>query len=189
MEFLTYMFVPLSVGMFPHLFQHWMTAKDVKTFRPVVILHPFFIMLVWAPCVLLGIWASIATIKGVPVIPANLDEPNKVLGILVKKLTNPTVAGFLGVGIVSATMSLDSQFLALSSMFTHDILLRAFGEKRLGDRQRILLGRGLVVAIVVLSYLLSLACAALGVHVGRLVLFRFFRPLPAHILRALLARV
>ncbi len=156
MEFLTYMFVPLSVGMFPHLFQHWMTAKDVKTFRPVVILHPIFIMLVWAPCVLLGIWASIATLKGMPVIPANLDEPNKVLGILVKKLTNPTVAGFLGVGIVSATMSLDSQFLALSSMFTHDILLRAFGEKRLGDKQRILLGRSLVVAIVVVAYLVSL---------------------------------
>ncbi len=155
-EFLTYMFVPLSVGMFPHLFQHWMTAKDVKTFRSVVILHPIFIMLVWAPCVLLGIWASIATLKGMPVIPANLDEPNKVLGILVKKLTNPTVAGFLGVGIVSATMSLDSQFLALSSMFTHDILLRAMGEKRLGDKQRILLGRSLVVTIVVLAYLLSL---------------------------------
>ena len=154
--FLTYMFVPLSVGMFPHLFQHWMTAKDVKTFRPVVILHPLFIMLVWAPCVLLGVWASIATLKGVPVIPVNLDEPNKVLGILVKKLTNPTVAGFLGVGIVSATMSLDSQFLALSSMFTHDILLRAFGEKRLGDKQRILFGRSLVVAIVVLAYLVSL---------------------------------
>jgi SSS family solute:Na+ symporter len=142
--------------MFPHLFQHWMTAKDVKTFRPVVILHPLFIMLVWAPCVLLGIWASIATLKGIPVIPVDLDEPNKVLGILVKKLTNPTVAGFLGVGIVSATMSLDSQFLALSSMFTHDILLRAFGEKRLGDKQRILLGRLLVVTIIVLAYLVSL---------------------------------
>ena len=77
MEFLTYMFVPLSVGMFPHLFQHWMTAKDVKTFRPVVILHPIFIMLVWAPCILLGIWASIATLNGMPVIPANLDEPEQ----------------------------------------------------------------------------------------------------------------
>ena len=51
---MTYMFVPLSVGMFPHLFQHWMTAKDVKTFRSVVILHPLFIMIVWAPCMLLG---------------------------------------------------------------------------------------------------------------------------------------
>jgi SSS family solute:Na+ symporter len=156
LEFFSYMFVPLSVGMFPHLFQHWMTAKDVKTFRPVVVLHPLFIMLVWAPCVLLGVWASIATIKGIPVIPPDIDEPNKVLSILVKKLTNPTVAGFLGVGIVSATMSLDSQFLALSSMFTHDILLRAFGEKRLDDRLRILFGRGLVVAIVVLAYLVSL---------------------------------
>ena len=65
MEFLTYLFVPLSVGMFPHLFQHWMTAKDVKTFRPVVILHPLFIMLVWAPCILLGVWATSATLHGV----------------------------------------------------------------------------------------------------------------------------
>jgi SSS family solute:Na+ symporter len=156
MEFMTYMFVPLSVGMFPHLFQHWMTAKDVKTFRTVVILHPIFIMLVWAPCILLGIWASIATLNGLPVIPPMFDDPNKILGIMVKKLTNPVVAGFLGVGIVSATMSLDSQFLALSSMFTHDILLKAMGEKRLGDRQRILLGRLMVVAIVAVAYVSSL---------------------------------
>ena len=27
LQFLTYMFVPLSVGMFPHLFQHWLTAR------------------------------------------------------------------------------------------------------------------------------------------------------------------
>ncbi len=156
MEFMSYMFVPLSVGMFPHLFQHWMTAKDVKTFRTVVILHPLFIMLVWAPCILLGIWTSTAVLNGVPVIPTSLDDPNKILGILVKKLTNPVVSGFLGVGIVSATMSLDSQFLALSSMFTHDILLRRFGEKRLGDKQRVMLGRLIVVAIVLIAYFVSL---------------------------------
>ena len=49
LEFLTYLFVPLSVGMFPHLFQHWMTAKSAKTFRSVVLLHPIFIMIVWCP--------------------------------------------------------------------------------------------------------------------------------------------
>ena len=152
------MFVPLSVGMFPHLFQHWMTAKDVKTFRPVVILHPIFIMLVWAPCILLGVWASTAVMPdGRPVVDLlTLKSPNEVLGIVVNKLTNPVVAGFLGVGIVSATMSLDSQFLALSSMFTHDILLRIFGEQRLRDKQRILLGRSMVVAIVVVAYVVSL---------------------------------
>jgi SSS family solute:Na+ symporter len=158
LEFMTYMFVPLSVGMFPHLFQHWMTAKDVKTFRPVVILHPIFIMLVWAPCILLGIWASTAVMPdGEAVVDLlTLKSPNEVLGIVVNKLTNPVVAGFLGVGIVSATMSLDSQFLALSSMFTHDILLRVFGEQRIGDKQRVLLGRSMVVAIVLAAYVVSL---------------------------------
>ncbi len=155
-EFLTYMFVPLSVGMFPHLFQHWMTAKDVKTFRPVVILHPLFIMLVWAPCILLGIWATSATLNGAPLIdPKNAIEVKNVLATVVAKLTNPVVAGFLAVGIVSATMSLDSQFLALSSMFTHDIIAKALGEKQFSDRHRIMAGRSMVVAIVATAYILS----------------------------------
>ena len=157
MEFLTYLFVPLSVGMFPHLFQHWMTAKDVKTFRPVVILHPFFIMLVWAPCILLGVWATSAMLNGKPLIdPANANEVRNVLATMVAKLTNPVVAGFLAVGIVSATMSLDSQFLALSSMFTHDIIANALGENRFSDKNRIRAGRLMVVAIVATAYFLSL---------------------------------
>jgi solute:Na+ symporter, SSS family len=162
-EFLTYMFVPLSVGMFPHLFQHWMTAKDVKTFRTVVILHPFFIMLVWAPCVLLGVWATVAYVNGEPLIATAsvvTPEMKAVLATMVRKLTNPFVAGFLGVGIVSATMSLDSQFLALSSMFTHDIIARAFGEDRFSDTHRILAGRLMVVTIVATAYVLALFAPA-----------------------------
>ena len=45
-QFLTYMFIPLSVGMFPHLFQHWLTAKSAKSFRLTVIAHPICIMVV-----------------------------------------------------------------------------------------------------------------------------------------------
>ena len=52
-------------------------------------------------------------------------------------------------------MSLDSQFLALSSMFTHDIIAKAFGEKQFSDRQKIIAGRAMVVAIVATAYLLS----------------------------------
>ncbi|MGO8747449.1 MAG: sodium:solute symporter family protein [Thermoguttaceae bacterium] len=157
MEFLTYLFVPLSVGMFPHLFQHWMTAKSAKTFRWVLLLHPVFIMIVWCPCILLGIWASTAMFNGHLVIPAG-TPPDQVLGTMVKTLTNRWVAGLLGVGIVSATMSLDSQFLALSSMFTHDIVLRLFGERRFSDKQQILLARALVLTIVATAYVISL-CA------------------------------
>ena len=188
MEFLTYMFVPLSVGMFPHLFQHWMTAKDVKTFRPVVILHPFFIMLVWAPCILLGVWATFRGVRGqAGDRPANAVEVKNVLATMVAKLTNPVVAGFLGVGIVSATMSLDSQFLALTSMFTHDIIAEALGEKRFGDKQRILAGRLMVVAIVATAYILSLHAPRHGLPTGRLVLFGLLGAVSPRFRRALLA--
>jgi hypothetical protein len=60
LHFLSYAFVPLSVAMFPHLFQHWMTARSAKAFRLTVMLHPVFIMIVWAPCIMLGVWASAA---------------------------------------------------------------------------------------------------------------------------------
>lgn len=158
LHFLTYAFVPLSVAMFPHLFQHWMTAKSAKTFRPTVMLHPVFIMLVWAPCIMLGIWASSAVYNGQPVLPPNLTESdqNKVLGMMVVKLTNPWLAGVLAVGILAATLSLDSQFLCLATMFVHDIVLHYTGKKRFNDQQQIMLGRIFVVAVVLVAYTLSL---------------------------------
>jgi SSS family solute:Na+ symporter len=60
------------------------------------------------------------------------------------------------VGILAAIMSsLDSQFLCIGSMFTHDIVIYHFGEERFSDRQNILIGRLFVLAVVVVSYLLS----------------------------------
>ena len=157
LRFLTYALVPLSVAMFPHLFQHWMTARSAKTFRVTVILHPLFIMIVWVPCVLLGVWAAAAELGGKPLIPPGAN-PNAVLGIMVAKLTNPYLTGLLTVGILAAIMSsLDSQFLCIGSMFTHDIVLHHFGEERFSDKQRILLGRSFVLAVVVIAYLCSLA--------------------------------
>ena len=103
--------------MFPHLFQHWMTAKSARTFRPTVFLHPLFIMVVWVPCVLLGVWAA-GLLDGAAIIPPKIAEtPNSVLAFMVKKLTNPFLAGFLTVGILAAIMSsLDSQFLCIGKL-------------------------------------------------------------------------
>ena len=58
LKFFTYMLVPLSVGMFPHVFQHWLTAKSASSFKLPVVAHPIFIMIVWLPCVLIGAWAA-----------------------------------------------------------------------------------------------------------------------------------
>ena len=153
--FLTYIFIPLSVGMFPHLFQHWLTAKSASSFKLPVVLHPFFIMIVWVPCVLIGVWASA---KGVlpPPFYQNPDEfQNKVLGFLVTKHTGPLMGGLLASGILAAVMSsLDSQFLCVGTIFTTDIYDRFF--KRDKGETSIWVARAFILAVVVLTYVISL---------------------------------
>jgi SSS family solute:Na+ symporter len=154
--FLTYLFVPLSVGMFPHLFQHWLTAKSAKSFRLSVIVHPILIMIVWVPCVLIGAWATSAIFDGKPVIPPALTNPNAVLAVMVQKLSSPLLGSFLTAGILAAIMSsLDSQFLCIGSIFTNDIVAHYITHDRLTDRQKVLWGRAFVVMIVAVTYVLG----------------------------------
>ena len=151
-QFFSYLFVPLSVGMFPHLFQHWLTARSAKTFRLTVIAHPICIMIVWIPCILLGIWAAGEGMK------APGGNANAILGKMVAELLkNPFLTGLLTAGILAAIMSsLDSQFMCIGTMFTNDVVMRVAGPDRFTDRQKLWLGRGFVVCIVVLTYILSL---------------------------------
>tara|TARA_Y100000588_G_C14220816_1_gene910871 strand:+ start:239 stop:1801 length:1563 start_codon:yes stop_codon:yes gene_type:complete len=152
-QFFTYLFVPLSVGMFPHLFQHWLTARSAKTFRLTVIFHPICIMIVWVPCILIGVWAA-----GKGLVPPPGANQNAILGVAVKRLVaSPWLAGLLTAGILAAIMSsLDSQFMCVGSMFTNDIAIRLCGSQSLSDRQKLNLARGFVVFVVVVTYLISL---------------------------------
>jgi SSS family solute:Na+ symporter len=149
-HFLSYGLVGLSVGMFPHIFQHWMTAKSSSTFKVPVIVHPILVAIVWLPCVLLGIWAA----GQLSIPPA---KANAVLGIMVAKYTTPMMSGFLTAGILAAIMSsLDSQFLCLGTMFTHDVVLRNKASDTVDDARVIWTGRAFVTGVVVVTYLLSL---------------------------------
>lgn len=154
LEFLSYCFVPLSVGMFPHLFQHWLTAKGAKSFKLTVVAHPLFIMIVWLPCILIGIWA--AAYLG-PL--GEGQSPNSVLGRMVGQLVHsPVLSGLVGAGVLAAIMSsLDSQFMCLGTMFTNDIVVRKFGASRFSDSQKILIARGFILLVVGITYVLSLA--------------------------------
>jgi SSS family solute:Na+ symporter len=161
LQFLTFFFVPLSVGMFPHLFQHWLTAKNAKAFRLTCIAHPIFIMIVWVPCVLIGVWATAAMMPGAAdmglIVPID-HAKNTELAILVQRLATPALAGLLSAGILAAIMSsLDSQFLCLGTMFTTDIVFHKYGKEKFTDKQQIRIARGFIVAIVLVTYLLSLA--------------------------------
>ena len=147
--FLTYMFIPLSVGMFPHLFQHWLTAKSAKAFKLTLIAHPLCIMVVWVPCVLIGIWASGLLPWGMP--------PAAVLSNVLKALIgNPVLTGMLTAGVLAAIMSsLDSQFLCLGTIFTNDVVLHN-SKKDYTDKQILFMARSFVVAVVALTYVLAL---------------------------------
>jgi solute:Na+ symporter, SSS family len=150
LTFLTYLFIPLSVGMFPHLFQHWLTAKSAKAFRLTVIAHPLCIMVVWVPCVLIGAWASGLLPPGIP--------PPAVLSAMLKLLVgDPILTGLLTAGVLAAIMSsLDSQFLCMGTIFTNDIVLHRAGTEKYSDKQIIFIARAFIVGIVVLTYALAM---------------------------------
>lgn len=141
LQFLTYCFIPLSVGMFPHLFQHWLTARKASSFKLSIVLHPICILITWIPCVLLGMWAS-------GILPPDTN-PNAVLGMMVARYSNEILAGLIGAGVLAAIMSsMDSQFLCLSSIFSNDIVGHYFDREKLTDQKRITMGRIFVVLIV-----------------------------------------
>ena len=149
----TYMFIPLSVGMFPHLFQHWLTAKNANAFKLTVVAHPLFIMIVWAPCILLGIWG---TTQLAALSQSVHDDPNLALPVMVQKFSSDLMGGLLTAGVLAAIMSsLDSQFLCLGTMFTEDVVEKYFSRGEMNDRTKIVLARGFIVAIVIVTYILT----------------------------------
>ena len=143
--FVTYLFIPLSVGMFPHLFQHWLTARSAKSFRLTVIAHPLCIMVVWVPCVLVGAWAS-------GVLPPGIPPPAVLSAMLNLLVGDPVLIGLLTAGVLAAIMSsLDSQFLCLGTIFTNDIVIHRAGAEKYSDKQIIFIARCFIVAIVALT--------------------------------------
>ncbi len=149
--YLSYMLIPLSVGMFPHVFQHWLTARNANAFKLPIVMHPIMVLIVWAPCVLIGVWAS-SELAG---LPAGI-KTNDVLATMVSNHTSSWLGGLLTAGILAAIMSsLDSQFLCLGTMFTEDIV-RNVSRKELSDKQRLWYARFFVIAIVSLTFVLSL---------------------------------
>jgi len=147
--FLSYMFIPLSVGMFPHLFQHWLTARSANTFKLTLIAHPICIMVVWVPCVLIGTWAT-------GLLPAGLPPAAVLSNMLNILVDSPVLTGFLTAGILAAIMSsLDSQFLCVGTMFTNDIVLHGAERGKFDEKQIIWIARSFIIAIVVITYVLA----------------------------------
>ena len=147
--FWSYTLVPLSSIMFPHMSIMCLSAKKVSSFKRTVVIYPVAIMLIWLPCVFLGV-------IGASEIPGLMKSD----GILLKMLSNyahPLLAGILGAGIISAVMGSDChQVLAISTMFTKDIFQYYGGDKKYGEKGAVIFGRAFIVLITVIAFFIAL---------------------------------
>ena len=137
--------------MFPHLFMHWLTAREASSFRWPVILYPLCIAVVWLPSVLLGVVGRIDF--------PGLEGPaaNAVLVKMIDVHAPGILAGLLGAGVFAAVMSsLDSQVLAVGTMFTQDIVRHYGFRERMSERHQVLCGRVFVVVVLAVVFALSL---------------------------------
>ena len=130
---LSYFFIPLCTGAFPHLYAHWLSARRAGAFRTVLVFYPLCFLAVNFPIVILGMTGRLA-------FEPPLDGP--ILVKLIVGYTGGLLAGCLAAGVFAAIMSsLDSQSLALGAMFTEDIVRHYGFDEQLTEQRQVLFGR------------------------------------------------
>ena len=69
--FFSYMLIPLSTIMFPHISIFCLTARKMGQFKKTLIFYPLAIVAIWLPCTFLGVAAN--AMHDVPGIDAKLE--------------------------------------------------------------------------------------------------------------------
>jgi SSS family solute:Na+ symporter len=155
-EYFSYMFIPLSAIMFPHIAIMCMTAERITHFKKTVIFYPLCIAAIWVPCVYLGVLSADLFPNLKP------GEANDVIPRLLSSYTDVWIAGILGAGIMACVMATDSQIMAMTTMFTQDIYAHYFKKKDpqankiLEEKREVWMGRAFVVGIALCSYIIAL---------------------------------
>lgn len=177
--FFSYTFIPLSSIAFPHIGIFCLTAKRLSHFKKTVVLYPICMLAIWLPSVFLGVVANRAL--DVPAIQAKLEaratlaaagpsltpegrdrlraeaSGDDVVLALVQGYAPLWLTALLGAAVMAAVMASDSQILALSTMFTEDVVAFYLGARRARDALLVQTGRLFVVAVTVVAYLIALS--------------------------------
>jgi SSS family solute:Na+ symporter len=148
--FWSYILIPLSSIMFPHMAIMCFSARRVSAFKQTVVLYPLAILAIWLPCVFLGVLGFAALGK--------IPDPDGVLLRMLQTYAPAWLAGILGAGIISAVMGSDAhQVLALSTMFTKDVFAHYGGHEKFGERRSVHFARGFIVVVTIIAYLVAQA--------------------------------
>ncbi|MGA2660860.1 MAG: sodium:solute symporter family protein [Verrucomicrobiota bacterium] len=151
--FWSYTLIPLSSIMFPHMAMMCFSARKVTAFKRTVVLYPLAILLIWLPCVFLGVLGVAALGK--------VADPDGILLSMLEKYAPAWLAGLLGAGIISAVMGSDAhQVLALSTMFTKDIYQHYGGREKYGEKAAVHFARAFIILVTVAAYLIALGLKA-----------------------------
>jgi len=147
--FWSYTLIPLSSIMFPHMAIMCFSARRITAFKRTVILYPLAILLIWLPCVFLGVIGAAALGK--------VADADGILLLMLEKYAPAWLAGILGAGIISAVMGSDAhQVLALSTMFTKDIYQHYGGREKYGEKGAVYFARAFIVLITIIAYVVAL---------------------------------
>jgi SSS family solute:Na+ symporter len=151
--FWSYTLIPLSSIMFPHMAIMCFSARRVTAFRRTVVLYPLAIMLIWLPCVFLGVLGAAALGK--------VADADGILLLMLEKYAPVWLAGILGAGIISAVMGSDAhQVLALSTMFTKDIYQHYGGREKYGEKAAVHFARAFIIIVTLAAYVIALELKA-----------------------------
>jgi solute:Na+ symporter, SSS family len=153
LEMLSYTAIPLSVAMFPHMFLTWLTARSGASFRLSIIAYPLCVAAIWLPSVLLGVMAALDL--------PGLSGPatSSVLMRMLRGHAPGLLGSVLAAGVFAAVMaSIDTQVLALSTMFTRDVVgrWRLRHGRPFPGRAQVFAGRAFVAVVLVVAWALSL---------------------------------
>lgn len=141
--------IPLSSIMFPHMAIMCFSAQKVTAFKRTVVLYPLAILMIWLPCVFLGV-LGFATL-------GKVSDPDGILLLMLEQYAPAWLAGILGAGIISAVMGSDAhQVLALSTMFTKDIYQHYGGREKYGEKAAVHFARAFIVVVTIAAYVVAL---------------------------------
>jgi solute:Na+ symporter, SSS family len=176
--FFSYTFIPLSSIAFPHIGIFCLTARRLAHFRWTVVLYPICMIAIWLPSVFLGVIANRAT--DVPSISAKVEARtalasqgpaltaerrdalrataggDDVILALVQGYAPLWLTALLGAAVMAAVMASDSQILALSTMFTEDVVAFYLGAARARDALLVQTGRLFVAGVTAVAYAIAL---------------------------------
>ena len=141
--------ITLSFGIIfqPHMMMRYYTAVDAKTLKILGATTPIYLMTLYIPAALVGLGGAIAM--------PGLEVPDRIFPELLFAHAPAWLTGVILAGATAAAMStLDSILHANMSVLTRDVYQRYVAPDR-SQNHYVWVGRGIVLALLVVGYFLS----------------------------------